>query len=57
MFLIPIPFLFYVQKERKAILFINNNEELTIINGENQLIWVLMAGGNSFTNENRFELK
>jgi len=46
LFLVPIPFLFYVHKERKTILFIDATGNLVTVNGNDQFIWVLMAGGN-----------
>ena len=57
LFLIPIPFLFYFHKERKAIIFSDNNGDLHIIEGEEQSIWIFMAGGYSFTNHHKFEKK
>jgi hypothetical protein len=55
-FLIPIPFLFFIHKSRKAIIFNDINGDLHIVNGETQTIWILMAAGNSFTHENIFKL-
>jgi hypothetical protein len=49
LFLVPIPFLFYVHFERKAILFTDAAGNLVAVNGNDQFIWVLMAGGNNTT--------
>lgn len=57
LFLIPIPFLFYVHKERKAILFSDRNGDLHIIGGEDQGIWIFMAAGYAYTNHNKFDKK
>ncbi len=56
-FLIPIPFFFFIQRDRKAIIYNDMEGDLIIITGEYQLIWVLFAGGNSVIHENKFELK
>ena len=53
--LIPIPFIFFVHKQRKAIVFNNEEGDLVIINGESQLIWVLIANGNNFFHVNEFK--
>jgi hypothetical protein len=44
-FIIPFPFLFFLYKESKGILFIDRNDNLTLIKGSSQTIWILLLTG------------
>ena len=57
LFVIPIPFLFYVHRERKGILFNDNNGDLHIISGEENSIWIFMAASVESTDHHKFEKK
>lgn len=54
-FLIPIPFLFFILRHRKAILFTDKDGYLHFVKGEEQMVWVFMAGGNTSIRENKFK--
>ena len=44
-FIIPFPFVFFLYKENRGILFIDRNENLTLIKGSSETIWVLLLSG------------
>jgi hypothetical protein len=49
LFFIPIPFLFFVYKNRKALIYTREIGSLAIINGNKEVFWMLIAAGdNSF---------
>lgn len=54
---IPIPLFFFVYKNRKALLFNDNNGSLTLLQGDSQFIWVFIANGNQSIEKSSFELK
>lgn len=45
LFFIPIPFLFFAYKTRKALIYSHENGHLTIINGRKEALWILVAAG------------
>ncbi len=55
--LIPIPFVFFIYKNRKAIIFNDQEGNLHIINGESQFIWVFITGGSRKIYENSYTIE
>jgi len=56
LFLIPLPFVFYTQSERKIILGNNNKGELIMKYGYGEFAWILiMAGGYDGINSYKFK--
>lgn len=55
--LIPIPFVFFIYKNRKAIIFNDQEGNLHIINGESQFIWVITTGASSEIHENVYKVE
>ena len=54
--LIPIPFLFTYYWNEKTIIYIDNNDNLNLLSGQNQFIWIFLAGGGRNIYENKFEV-
>ncbi len=57
LFLIPIPFAFFIERDRRAILYYDSDRNLKIIHGENQFIWVFFGGGNEYVQESKFTIE
>lgn len=55
--LIPIPLLFYVQKQRNGVLYIDSNGNLNIIKKEYTAGWILIAASERITNHFKFTPK
>ena len=53
--LIPIPFLFFYYWNEKSILYIDKENNLNIISGQNQFVWIILAGGVKYIYENKFQ--
>ncbi len=54
--IIPIPFIFGYYWNEKTIVYIDNNNDLNFLSGQNQFIWILLAGGGKNIYENKFEI-
>ncbi|MEN9442330.1 MAG: hypothetical protein RLZ33_2407 [Bacteroidota bacterium] len=55
--LIPIPFLFCYYWNEKTIIYIDNDDNLNFLSGQNQFIWIFIAGGDRKIYENKFEIQ
>ncbi len=42
----PIPFLLFIYKNRKALIYTQENGNLAIINGRKEVFWIFIAAGN-----------
>ncbi len=54
--LIPIPLLFCYYWNEKTIIYIDNNDNLNFLSGQNQFIWIFITGGDRNIYENKFEI-
>jgi hypothetical protein len=53
---IPIPVLFTYYWNEKTIIYVDNQENLNLISGQSQFVWILITGGDRKVYENKFEL-
>ncbi len=54
--LIPIPFIFFYYQNIKTIIYIDNENILHCTSGQNQFVWMILAGGRGNIHENKFGL-
>ncbi len=56
LFLVPIPFLFFRQRERRLVMGVTSENQLMVNHGMIEFAWVIMmAGGNDFNSTERYE--
>lgn len=53
---IPIPFLFTYYWNEKTIIYFDDDNNINFLSGQNQFVWIFLAGGGKNVIENKFEL-
>jgi len=54
LFLVPIPFLFFRQRERRVVIAVTTENQLIVNQGLEEFLWVIMAGGYDSRSSDRF---